>query len=146
MCFYLCTLVFMFAMWWRYLYSIVLHNSTQDVSILVPFRIRASEVQSVRLCDHDAVAVIQVWQIRVDVHTLNNDGNLMDAASVAAISALCHFRRPDVGIQGEEVTVVSRPSLLRRDFKCQVMSSQYEGSFFFLSVCSIVQRKETPFL
>ncbi|MEQ2181525.1 hypothetical protein GOODEAATRI_012493 [Goodea atripinnis] len=31
----------------------------------------------------------------------------MDAASVAAISALCHFRRPDVGIQGEEVTVVS---------------------------------------
>lgn len=62
------------------------------------------------LYDNDAVVVIQVWQIRVDVHTLNNDGNLMDAASIAAISALSHFRRPDVGIQGEEVTVVSRPS------------------------------------
>ena len=49
-----------------------------------------------------------MWQIRVDVHMLNNDGNLMDAASIAAITALSHFRRPDVGIQGEEVTVVSR--------------------------------------
>ncbi|XP_049576100.1 exosome complex component RRP45 isoform X1 [Syngnathus scovelli] len=49
----------------------------------------------------------KVWQIRVDVHTLNHDGNLMDAASIAAIAALCHFRRPDVGIQGDEVTVYS---------------------------------------
>lgn len=50
----------------------------------------------------------QVWQIRVDVHMLNHDGNLMDAASIAAITALCHFRRPDVGIVGEEITVVSQ--------------------------------------
>lgn len=50
----------------------------------------------------------QVWQIRVDVHMLNHDGNLMDAASIAAITALCHFRRPDVSIVGEEITVVSR--------------------------------------
>ena len=39
---------------------------------------------------------------------LNHDGNLMDAASIAAITALCHFRRPDVNIVGEEITVVSR--------------------------------------
>ncbi|XP_054634251.1 exosome complex component RRP45 isoform X1 [Dunckerocampus dactyliophorus] len=49
----------------------------------------------------------KVWQIRVDVHMLNHDGNLMDAASIAAIAALCHFKRPDVGIQGNEVTVYS---------------------------------------
>ncbi|KAM7418507.1 hypothetical protein PAMA_015903 [Pampus argenteus] len=49
----------------------------------------------------------KVWQIRVDVHMLNHDGNLMDAASIAAITALCHFRRPDVSIQGDEVTVYS---------------------------------------
>ncbi|KAK3507490.1 hypothetical protein QTP70_027017 [Hemibagrus guttatus] len=49
----------------------------------------------------------QVWQIRVDVHILNHDGNLMDAASVAAISALCHFKRPEVAIQGRDVTVFS---------------------------------------
>lgn len=43
---------------------------------------------------------------------LNHDGNLMDAASIAAITALCHFRRPDVGIVGEEITVVSRDTHL----------------------------------
>ncbi|XP_070711197.1 exosome complex component RRP45 [Pempheris klunzingeri] len=53
------------------------------------------------------VSGVKVWQIRVDVHMLNHDGNLMDAASIAAITALCHFRRPDVGVQGEDVTVYS---------------------------------------
>nr|XP_046196295.1 exosome complex component RRP45 [Oncorhynchus gorbuscha] len=60
--------------------------------------------------DTESLCVVsgeKVWQIRVDVHLLNHDGNLMDAASIAAIAALCHFRRPDVGIQGEEVTVYS---------------------------------------
>lgn len=49
----------------------------------------------------------QVWQIRLDMHLLNHDGNITDAASIAGIVALCHFRRPDVSVQGEEVTVVS---------------------------------------
>lgn len=49
----------------------------------------------------------KVWQIRVDLHLLNHEGNIIDAASIAAIAALCHFRRPDVSVQGEEVTVYS---------------------------------------
>ncbi|XP_010766925.1 exosome complex component RRP45-like, partial [Notothenia coriiceps] len=60
--------------------------------------------------DTESLCVVsgeKVWQIRVDVHMLNHDGNLMDAASIAAITALCHFKRPDVGIQGDEVTVYS---------------------------------------
>lgn len=48
----------------------------------------------------------EVWQIRVDLHLLNHNGNIIDAASIAAIVALCHFRRPDVSVQGEEVTLV----------------------------------------
>ncbi|KAM9314954.1 exosome complex component RRP45 isoform 2-T2 [Pholidichthys leucotaenia] len=63
-----------------------------------------------RCIDTESLCVVsgeKVWQIRVDVHTLNNDGNLMDAASIAAITALCHFRHPDVSIQGDEVTVYS---------------------------------------
>ncbi|CAK6969820.1 exosome complex component RRP45 [Scomber scombrus] len=58
--------------------------------------------------DTESLCVVsgeKVWQIRVDIHMLNHDGNLMDAASIAAITALYHFKRPDVGIQGEEVTV-----------------------------------------
>ncbi|XP_018420236.1 PREDICTED: exosome complex component RRP45 [Nanorana parkeri] len=49
----------------------------------------------------------KVWQVRVDLHLLNHEGNIIDAASIAAIAALCHFRRPDVSVQGEEVTVYS---------------------------------------
>lgn len=58
--------------------------------------------------DTESLCVVsgeKVWQIRVDLHLLNHDGNIMDAASIAAITALCHFRRPDVSIQGEDVTV-----------------------------------------
>lgn len=51
------------------------------------------------------VAGAKVWQIRVDLHLLNHEGNIIDAASIAAIVALSHFKRPDVSIQGEEVTV-----------------------------------------
>ncbi|NXY75573.1 EXOS9 protein, partial [Glareola pratincola] len=51
------------------------------------------------------VAGEKVWQIRLDLHVLNHDGNIIDAASIAGIVALCHFRRPDVSVQGEEVTV-----------------------------------------
>ncbi|XP_069781260.1 exosome complex component RRP45 [Narcine bancroftii] len=51
------------------------------------------------------VARAKVWKIRVDLHLLNHDGNIIDAASIAAIVALCHFKRPDVSIQGEEVIV-----------------------------------------
>ncbi|XP_047434595.1 exosome complex component RRP45 [Mugil cephalus] len=60
--------------------------------------------------DTESLCVVsgeKVWQIRVDVHMLNNDGNLMDASSIAAITALSHFKRPDVAIQGEEVTLYS---------------------------------------
>lgn len=53
----------------------------------------------------------QVWQIRLDVHCLNDEGNLLDCASVACVAALRHFRKPEVTIEGTEVTVVSwRPA------------------------------------
>ncbi|OWK07093.1 EXOSC9, partial [Cervus elaphus hippelaphus] len=56
------------------------------------------------------VAGEKVWQIRVDLHLLNHDGNIIDAASIAAIVALCHFRRPDVSVQGDEVTLMAAPA------------------------------------
>ena len=36
---------------------------------------------------------------------LAHDGNLLDAACIAVIAALQHFRRPDVSVEGENVTV-----------------------------------------
>eukprot|EP00953_Heterococcus_sp_UTEX-ZZ885_P026396 14256-Heterococcus_DN1.PRE.1 len=47
--------------------------------------------------DTEALCVVageRVWQLRVDVHILDHGGNLIDAAALAAIAALQHFRRP----------------------------------------------------
>jgi len=38
---------------------------------------------------------------------LDHDGNLIDASCVALVAALQHFRRPDVTVEGETVTVFS---------------------------------------
>nr|KAF6309590.1 exosome component 9 [Pipistrellus kuhlii] len=59
----------------------------------------------VNLFLQNSTGQLKVWQIRVDLHLLNHDGNIIDAASIAAIVALCHFRRPDVSVQGDEVTL-----------------------------------------
>ncbi|XP_075216186.1 exosome complex component Rrp45 [Lycorma delicatula] len=51
------------------------------------------------------VAEEKVWNIRVDLTVLNYEGNMVGCCSVAAISALSHFRRPDVTIDGEKVFI-----------------------------------------
>lgn len=53
------------------------------------------------------VAGSKVWTIRVDIHALNDDGNLLECTSIAAVAALAHFKRPDVTVVGTEVTVHS---------------------------------------
>ena len=47
--------------------------------------------------DTEALCIVageKVWQLRVDVHILDHGGNVIDAAALAAIAALQHFRRP----------------------------------------------------
>lgn len=47
-----------------------------------------------------------VWSVRVDLHVLDHDGDLVGCASVATIAALLHFRRPDVTVVGDdEITI-----------------------------------------
>ncbi|ORX56261.1 ribosomal protein S5 domain 2-like protein [Hesseltinella vesiculosa] len=61
-----------------------------------------------RAIDTEGLCIVsgeKVWRIRVDLHFLDNDGNLTDCASLATIVALLHFRRPDVTVIGEEVTI-----------------------------------------
>ncbi len=52
------------------------------------------------------VAGVKVWSVRVDIHVLDHGGNLTDAASLATVAALLHFRRPDVTVVGDQVTIV----------------------------------------
>jgi exosome complex RNA-binding protein Rrp42 (RNase PH superfamily) len=50
----------------------------------------------------------QVWQLRLTLHFLADEGNLLDCAALAAMTALRHFRKPEVEVIGDEVIVVSR--------------------------------------
>ncbi|GAA5998198.1 hypothetical protein JCM5350_002917 [Sporobolomyces pararoseus] len=65
---------------------------------------RSEAVDREALC---LVAGQKVWHIRVDVHFLNDGGNMLDCASIAAITALRHFRKPDVTVNGEDIIIHS---------------------------------------
>ncbi|XP_054730451.1 exosome complex component RRP45 isoform X1 [Anastrepha obliqua] len=49
----------------------------------------------------------RVWVLRIDLNVLNHEGNLIDCCSVAALSALMHFKRPDVSIIDNDVHIHS---------------------------------------
>eukprot|EP00406_Dinophysis_acuminata_P073438 CAMPEP_0179247744 /NCGR_PEP_ID=MMETSP0797-20121207/19770_1 /TAXON_ID=47934 /ORGANISM="Dinophysis acuminata, Strain DAEP01" /LENGTH=330 /DNA_ID=CAMNT_0020955379 /DNA_START=22 /DNA_END=1010 /DNA_ORIENTATION=+ len=57
-----------------------------------------------RAIDAEALCIIggqKVWSIRVDVHALDDDGNLSDACAIAALCSLLHFRKAEVEVSGE---------------------------------------------
>merc|ERR1712168_838122 len=73
-------------------------------------RILERLIKESKCVDLEALCIIsgeKVWDICMDIHVLNHDGNLIDAASICALAALLHFRRPDVTVSGNEVTVHS---------------------------------------
>ncbi|XP_011193514.1 exosome complex component RRP45 [Zeugodacus cucurbitae] len=49
----------------------------------------------------------RVWLLRIDLNVLNHEGNLIDCCSIAALSALLHFKRPDVSIIDNDVHIHS---------------------------------------
>uniref|UniRef100_A0AAG5CPR8 Exosome complex component RRP45 n=1 Tax=Anopheles atroparvus TaxID=41427 RepID=A0AAG5CPR8_ANOAO len=51
------------------------------------------------------VAEEKVWNLRIDVNVLNHEGNVIDCCSIAALTALAHFKRPDITVDGENVIV-----------------------------------------
>jgi len=63
---------------------------------------RSNAIDTESLC---IISGAKCWSIRADVHVLDLDGGLIDAACIAIMAALRHFRRPDVSVDGQEVTV-----------------------------------------
>lgn len=59
--------------------------------------------------DTEALCIIageKVWSVRIDIHVLDDYGNLIDACAMAAAAALHHFKRPDIQISDGNVKVV----------------------------------------
>ncbi|KAJ3330064.1 Exosome complex component RRP45 [Blyttiomyces sp. JEL0837] len=80
-----------------------------DEEVLVSRLLERALIRS-RAIDTEGLCIVageKVWCIRIDVHVLDHEGNLIDCACIATVSALLHFRRPDVSVDGDEVTVHS---------------------------------------
>ncbi|KAJ1919555.1 3'-5'-exoribonuclease [Mycoemilia scoparia] len=63
-----------------------------------------------RVVDTESLCILanrKVWNIRVDVHFLDYDGNMLDAACIGIVAALKTFKRPDVTVDGEEAIIHS---------------------------------------
>lgn len=73
-------------------------------------RIIERSLKGSKAIDTEALCIIarkKVWSLRVDIHIIDHYGNLIDAAHLAAIASLLHFKRPEVTIQGEEFKIHS---------------------------------------
>ncbi|KAL8834833.1 MAG: hypothetical protein Q9170_003575 [Blastenia crenularia] len=65
---------------------------------------RSSAISTESLC---LLAGQKVWALTATCHVLSHDGNLLDAACIAVLAALQHYRIPDTTVKGEEVIVHS---------------------------------------
>jgi len=81
--------------------------STQAVEL---GRILERSLRDSRALDTEALCIVagqKVWSIKCTIHALDHGGNLVDAAGLALIAALQHFRIPDVTVTGDKVTIHS---------------------------------------
>ncbi|KAJ1499310.1 Exosome complex component RRP45 [Coelomomyces lativittatus] len=80
---------------------------TNDVEVFLNTMLEKSLRRS-RAIDTESLCIVadkKVWTVRVDIRILDMDGNIMDCVSIAAVTALLHFRRPEVTVNGEDVIV-----------------------------------------
>ncbi|KAK5946681.1 3'-5'-exoribonuclease [Knufia obscura] len=71
-------------------------------------RILEKAIRRSRAIDTESLCIVagqKCWSVRADVHVLDFDGGLIDACCMATMAALYHFRRPDVSVDGERVTI-----------------------------------------
>ncbi|KAH7277292.1 hypothetical protein KP509_39G044100 [Ceratopteris richardii] len=75
-----------------------------------------------RAVDTESLCVLAgkaVWSLRIDISILDNGGNLIDAASIAALAALLSFRRPECSAGGEEgqEVIIHPPEVVDPSYK-----------------------------
>lgn len=85
------------------------NGKLSDEEVLVS-RLIEKAVRRSNALDLESLCIIageKVWHIRVDINFLNHDGGLIDASSLGVMTALHHFRKPDISISGTEVIIHS---------------------------------------
>lgn len=80
----------------------------QDQTELLLSRLLEKTIRRSGALDTESLCIVagqKCFHLRADLHVLDHDGNLVDACCLALVAALMHFRRPDVEVHGEDVTV-----------------------------------------
>lgn len=80
----------------------------QDQTEILLSRLLEKTIRRSGALDTESLCIIagsKCFHLRADVHVLDHNGNLVDASCLAVMAALLHFRRPDIEIKGEDVTV-----------------------------------------
>ncbi|XP_057765425.1 exosome complex component RRP45A-like [Salvia miltiorrhiza] len=89
-----------------------------------------------RAIDTESLCVVAgkwVWSIRIDLHILDNGGNLVDAANIAALAALLTFRRPECTLGGEDgQAVIIHPPEVREPLPLIVHHLPVAVTFAFI--------------
>lgn len=82
----------------------------QDQTEILLSRLLEKTIRRSGALDTESLCIVagqKCFHIRADLHVLDHDGNLVDASCLALVAALMHFRRPDVEVHGEDVTIFS---------------------------------------
>ena len=101
-------------------------------------RILEKAIRRSRAIDTESLCIIsgaKCWTIRADVHVLDFDGGLIDGTCIALMAALRHFRRPDVSVNGEDVTVYTMAE--RVPVPLSIMHNPICSTFNFFDTGSI---------
>ncbi|KAH7681016.1 exosome complex component RRP45 protein [Dioscorea alata] len=95
-----------------------------------------------RAVDMESLCVVagkSVWAVRVDLHILDNGGNLIDAANIAALAALSTFRRPECTVGGEDgQEVIMHPPEVREPIPLTIHHLPVAVTFAFFSEGNIL--------
>lgn len=100
-----------------------LSNITDEAQRLLSNRILRSLERTLLIggaLDTEALCVQSgawVWRLNVSVTLLDSAGNSLDAAVLAAVAALRHYRKPQVNLQTQQQSNATSPTLIHSDMR-----------------------------
>lgn len=92
-------------------------------------------LKNTRLVDTESLCIVPgetVWTVRVDVHILDYDGSLIDVVTAAALAALLDYRRPEVSVGDDGLTVTVHSSFERHPVPLTLQNPSVAVSFALL--------------
>ncbi|GMM54028.1 exosome non-catalytic core subunit [Maudiozyma humilis] len=82
-------------------------NNTGEDEVLIS-RIIEKAVRRSGALDIEGLCIVagsKCWAVRASVHFLDCDGGFVDASCIAVMTALLHYRKPDITVHGEKIIV-----------------------------------------